>query len=137
MYGVMAVLAMVMGLLAGAAKAGDAEVMAMRGNPPDGTRPVNMVSRVIPGGVGEMGTHTPAIAAASRVEEPKGSVRECPERFFPWRNNCSRTPGIVAGQRTDMAPPAGFGFTPRFVERPDEQARKGFFTALLKELASD
>ena len=110
--------------------------MAMRGSPPDGVRPLNRVGGVDLGGVGEeRGTYAPAVLAVSRVEEPMGLVRGRPERFIRWRNNCVRTTSIIAGEALSTAIPAGFGFTPRFVERPEGGA-PGFIMTLLKELAS-
>lgn len=125
MRGFMALmLAVPLVVLGGAAGAEESGVMAMRGKPPDGVRPLNLVlGGTGAGGVGEAdGTHAPADFAASRVEEPEGLVRGRPEQFFHWRNNCIRTPGIMP----EGALPGGFGSVPRFVERREGEGMRFF-----------
>lgn len=132
-----AVLVVIAGFFAGAANAGEESVMAMRGNPPDGVTPRNMFTMVWPGGVGGTRAHSPARRAASGVEEPVGKTPESrSDGYLRWRDNCVRTPRLVAGRSLELDCAVGFGQAPRFVERPEEEPT-GFFELLLKELAPD
>ena len=127
-----------MGLFAGAGNAGEEAVMAMRGNPPDGIRPQNMLLNMVwTGGVGEVKAHAPTAKVAPRVEEPAGLGREArPEEYLRWRDNCVRTPLLVAGQSLELDCSVGFDLTPRFV-RAGGDGSAGFFEVLAKELAAD
>ncbi len=114
-----AFITVVMGFFAGSAALGGEQVMAMRGNPPSGSAPVNVLVGIGTGGVGEESARAPAeTLAAPGVEEPVGKGREArPESFLRWKDHCVRTPRLVAGQALPVESGAGFGLARKFVER--------------------
>lgn len=123
----------VMGVFAGSAAMGGEPVMAMRGNPPDGSAPTNLLIGIRPGGAGEEPARAPAeTLAAPGVEEPMGKGREARlESLLQWKDHCARTPRLVAGQALPVACDARFGLVPRFVERRKSGAAR--FIELLFE----
>lgn len=128
---------MFMSLAAGAGNAGEEAIMAMRGNPPDGVKPQNMLTMVWTGGVGEVKAHAPAAKAAPRVEEPAGmGLAARPDEYLRWKDSCVRVPLQVAGRTLEVDFSTGFGLAPRFTEARGDGAA-GFFEVLAKELATD
>ena len=134
-------MALFLGMLAGGARAGEENIMAMRGSSPDGKLPLNRISFNAgrAGSVGET-RDLPAYRPAQGVGEPLGSntraVTQKAEagKYLQWKDRCVRRPRLVAGRSLELDCGGAYGLAPRFVEAPDADA-PGFLELLVKELS--
>ena len=115
-------LAMAWALLIGCVNAGEENIMAMRGETPDGRAQVNQFQ--FRAGWDDV-VATPAEAAGKRTD------------YLEWKDSCVRAPVLVAGQALELDAAGSFGLVRPYTQpqAQAEDAQDGFFDLLLQELS--
>lgn len=121
----MTLLLMALCLLTGGVRAADSDIMAMRGESPDGKAEMNQV-HFHPSDEASM-----RLGAAVRTAEPSERKSE----YVGWKDVCVRMPKIIAGQFVEFNAPGSFVLAQPLMRVPefDDNSYSGFFGDLVKE----
>lgn len=121
-------LAMAWFLLMGGVNAGEENIMALRGETPDGRAQVNQFQ--FRAGWDE---------AAPQVGSAPTEAAFPQSDFMEWKDSCVRMPVLVAGQALEVNAASSFGLVRPYTQPQGQagEAGDGFFDLLLEELSFD